>query len=156
MFSGCTMRLWNVHPWSCSNPDRNEPVQLALTDLALSYMMSCMILRSTFQPKQFWQPDTRRKNSVNRTLLVDMYSYNKTYNFILRHEKEQPLQSHSTRSNKNWQCFSVLLLQNCSKDINLKDSSNFNMKEAEYDSSGIIKLRQKSRTNPRSLRQQCI
>lgn len=40
--------------------------------------------------------------------------------------------------------------------INLKDSSNLNMKEAEYDSSGIIKLRKKSGTNPRSWRQQCI
>lgn len=65
-------------------PTGHEPVQPVLTDLALSYM----ILRSTFQPKQFRQPDTRRKNSVNRTLLVDMHNYNKTYNFILQHEKE--------------------------------------------------------------------
>lgn len=46
--------------------------------------------------------------------------------------------------NTNWQGFSVLLLQNCSKDTNLKDSSNLNMEEAEYDLPGIIRFSQKS------------
>lgn len=58
------MKLWNVHLWSYSNSDRTWTCAIVLTDLALSKGLSYTILRSPFQPKQFWQPDTRRKNAL--------------------------------------------------------------------------------------------
>lgn len=70
--------------------------------------------------------------------------------------KRNSLYSHKSHvANTNWQGFSVLLLQNCSKDINLKDSSNLSMEEAEYDSPRIIRLRKNVGpvTNTTNLRQ---